>query len=89
MFLINFCFLECRILIIDWDIHHGNGTQRMFQEDKRVLYVSLHRKDIFPYAAEKGPIHGDSCFVGIGKGAGFTVNIAWPKVSCNLKSLTQ
>ena len=32
-----------KILIVDWAIHHGNGTQKMFYEDPRVLYISLHR----------------------------------------------
>ena len=32
-----------RILILDWDVHHGNGTQHMFYDDPKVLYISLHR----------------------------------------------
>ena len=32
-----------RVLILDWDVHHGNGTQHMFYDDPRVLYISLHR----------------------------------------------
>ena len=32
-----------KILIVDWAIHHGNGTQKIFYEDPRVLYISLHR----------------------------------------------
>ena len=32
-----------RILIVDWDVHHGNGTQHMFYDDPKVLYISLHR----------------------------------------------
>jgi acetoin utilization deacetylase AcuC-like enzyme len=34
-----------KILIVDWAIHHGNGTQKMFYEDPRVLYISIHRHD--------------------------------------------
>ena len=34
-----------RVLVVDWDIHHGNGTEHMFYDDPRVLYVSLHRHD--------------------------------------------
>ena len=34
-----------RILIVDWDVHHGNGTQQVFYADPRVLYISLHRHD--------------------------------------------
>lgn len=32
-----------KILIVDWDVHHGNGTQKMFYEDPRVLFFSVHR----------------------------------------------
>ena len=32
-----------RVLILDWDVHHGNGTQHMFFDDHKVLYISLHR----------------------------------------------
>ena len=32
-----------RVLILDWDVHHGNGTQHMFYDDPKVLYISLHR----------------------------------------------
>lgn len=34
-----------RVLILDWDVHHGNGTQHIFEEDPSVLYISLHRYD--------------------------------------------
>ncbi|XP_036596551.1 histone deacetylase 6 isoform X2 [Trichosurus vulpecula] len=64
-----------RILIVDWDIHHGNGTQHMFEEDPSVLYVSLHRYDqgsFFPMTED-----GASSYVGQGQGEGFTVNVAW------------
>ncbi|XP_014285163.1 histone deacetylase 4 isoform X4 [Halyomorpha halys] len=62
-----------RILIIDWDVHHGNGTQQMFYEDRRVLFISLHRHDdgnFFPGTG--GPTE-----CGLGPGLGYTVNIAW------------
>eukprot|EP00947_MAST-08B_sp_MAST-8B-sp1_P002026 g2026.t1 len=61
-----------RILIVDWDIHHGNGTQEMFWNDPRVLYVSLHRYPFYP-----GP-SGDPGRVGSGEGMGFNINVAWP-----------
>ncbi|XP_051823997.1 histone deacetylase 6 [Antechinus flavipes] len=64
-----------RILIVDWDIHHGNGTQHIFEEDPSVLYVSLHRYDhgtFFPMAEDAA-----SKCVGRGRGEGFTVNVAW------------
>ena len=65
-----------RILIVDWDIHHGNGIQRMFEDDPRVMYVSLHRLDFFPLKPEES----DGNVVGTGAGAGYSVNIAWPHV---------
>ena len=58
-----------RILIIDWDVHHGNGTQNAFYEDPRVLYFSTHRYGFFY------PGTGDPAEVGSGKGEGFTVNV--------------
>ncbi|XP_066212385.1 histone deacetylase 6 isoform X1 [Saccopteryx leptura] len=64
-----------RILIVDWDIHHGNGTQHIFEEDPSVLYISLHRYDhgsFFPMGDE-----GTNSQVGRAAGAGFTVNVAW------------
>jgi acetoin utilization deacetylase AcuC-like enzyme len=57
-----------RVAIIDWDIHHGNGTERIFLEDERVLYVSIHQYPHYPGT-------GDANTVGIGKGTGFTLNI--------------
>ncbi|XP_010604661.1 histone deacetylase 6 isoform X3 [Fukomys damarensis] len=64
-----------RILIVDWDIHHGNGTQHIFENDPSVLYVSLHRFDrgtFFPMGNE-----GASSQVGKAAGTGFTVNVTW------------
>ncbi|XP_073456135.1 histone deacetylase 6 isoform X1 [Aquarana catesbeiana] len=64
-----------RVMILDWDIHHGNGTQHIFQEDDSVLYVSIHRYDdgqFFP--ASEDAAHDR---VGVGRGEGFNVNIAW------------
>ncbi|KAJ6499967.1 histone deacetylase clr3 [Mycena vitilis] len=66
-----------RILILDWDVHHGNGTQRAFNEDPSVLYISIHRYergDFYPC----GPFGGlQSC--GEGPGLGYSVNIPWPE----------
>ena len=39
--------------IIDWDVHHGNGTEEIFIEDPSVLYVSLHEQDIYPYTGTR------------------------------------
>jgi acetoin utilization deacetylase AcuC-like enzyme len=57
-----------RILIVDWDVHHGNGTQNSFYEDPRVLYFSTHRYGFYPGT-------GAATEVGKGKGEGFTVNV--------------
>ncbi|XP_052126042.1 histone deacetylase 4 isoform X3 [Frankliniella occidentalis] len=62
-----------RILIVDWDVHHGNGTQQMFYDDPRILYLSIHRHDdgnFFPGTG--GPTE-----CGEGKGLGFNINVAW------------
>lgn len=56
-----------RILIVDWDIHHGNGTQEIFYEDPTVFYFSTHR---WPYYPGTGGV--TEC--GTGKGYGFTLN---------------
>jgi len=58
-----------RILIVDWDVHHGNGTQSSFYEDPRVLYFSVHRYGFFY------PGTGAATEVGKGKGEGFNVNV--------------
>ncbi len=60
-----------RILIVDWDLHHGNGTQHSFYEDPSVLYFSSHQ---FPYY----PGSGNFDQVGTGEGEGFTVNAPFP-----------
>src|SRR3990172_1647770 len=60
-----------RILIIDWDVHHGNGTQDAFYEDPSVLYVSTHQ---FPYYPGSGAMDD----VGASAGEGYTVNIPLP-----------
>jgi acetoin utilization deacetylase AcuC-like enzyme len=60
-----------RVLILDWDVHHGNGTQSIFFERRDVLYVSLHQ---FPFY----PGTGDVTETGAGAGQGFTVNAPLP-----------
>ena len=57
-----------RVLISDWDVHHGNGTQEMFYADPSVLYVSLHQYPFYPGT-------GDADETGRGEGSGFTLNI--------------
>lgn len=62
-----------RILIVDWDVHHGNGIQKMFYENKEVMYISLHRHD----AGNFFPGTGNTREIGAGPGEGFNWNIAW------------
>ena len=57
-----------RILIVDWDVHHGNGTQDMFWDDERVGFFSIHR---FPFY----PGTGDADETGTGRGLGYTLNL--------------
>ncbi len=61
--------------IFDWDIHHGDGTQKHFYEDDQVLFISLHRCDnltFYPYNKEM-----KAEYIGEGKGKYFNVNVAW------------
>jgi histone deacetylase 6 len=60
-----------RVLIVDWDVHHGNGTQKTFEEDPDVLYFSTHQ---FPFYPGTGAI----AEVGRGAARGRTVNVPWP-----------
>ncbi|XP_018542984.1 histone deacetylase 6 isoform X2 [Lates calcarifer] len=64
-----------RVLILDWDVHHGNGTQHMFEDDDSVLYVSLHRYDNGTFFPSSEDAAADR--VGVGRGAGCNVNVAW------------
>jgi acetoin utilization deacetylase AcuC-like enzyme len=57
-----------RVAVVDWDVHHGNGTQEMFWQDPSVLYLSTHQ---FPFY----PGSGDVDEVGEGDGQGYTVNV--------------
>lgn len=75
-FIIN--LLSHRILIVDWDVHHGNGTQNLLERDPGILYISLHRFDdgtFYPGSS------GDPHLVGKGPGEGYNINIAWNYVS--------
>ncbi|OHB88444.1 MAG: hypothetical protein A3D13_06415 [Planctomycetes bacterium RIFCSPHIGHO2_02_FULL_40_12] len=57
-----------RIVIIDWDVHHGNGTQDAFYDDPSVMYFSMHRYPFYPGTGAEEETGKDS-------GAGFTINI--------------
>jgi acetoin utilization deacetylase AcuC-like enzyme len=60
-----------RVIVVDWDVHHGNGTQNMFYHDARLLYVSSHE---FPFYPGTGALDE----VGEGRGRGFTANLPMP-----------
>jgi acetoin utilization deacetylase AcuC-like enzyme len=63
-----------RVLVLDWDVHHGNGTEAIFADDPGVLFVSLHEWPLYPGSGAAG-------FTGIGPGEGFTVNLPVPSGS--------
>ncbi len=60
-----------RVLILDWDVHHGNGTNDIFHADPDVLYVSIHESPLYPGTGPAGD-------VGSGRGEGYTVNLPVP-----------
>jgi len=59
------------VMIIDWDVHHGNSTNHIFHPSRQVLFVSIHQSPLFPFT-------GQASDVGEGEGAGFTVNLPVP-----------
>jgi acetoin utilization deacetylase AcuC-like enzyme len=60
-----------RVLIVDWDVHHGNGTQAIFWDDPSVLYVSTHQSPFYPGTGEAGEVGGEGA-------PGLTVNVPLP-----------
>ncbi|HYS54913.1 MAG TPA: histone deacetylase [Thermoanaerobaculia bacterium] len=61
-----------RVFIFDFDVHHGNGTQHLFEERDDVFYASMHRYPFYPGTGAAGEI-------GVGAGRGFTRNIPFPE----------
>ena len=61
-----------RVMLLDWDVHHGNGSQQIFEDDPRVLYLSLHK-----LTAQFFPGTGEAAEVGVRDGTGYNVNIPW------------
>jgi acetoin utilization deacetylase AcuC-like enzyme len=61
-----------RIAIVDWDVHHGNGTQAAFYDDPSVLTISVHQNNVFP------PESGALSETGEGKGKGYAINVPLP-----------
>lgn len=73
-----------KVAIIDWDVHHGNGTQEIFYEDENVLFISLHRYDkatFYPFRS-----HANYTQCGKAQGEGFNINIPWNTTSKLYKS---
>jgi acetoin utilization deacetylase AcuC-like enzyme len=66
-----------RVAIVDWDVHHGNGTQSAFYDDPSVLTISLHQDGVFPPGS--GPVED----IGEGPGAGYNLNVPLPPGSGN------
>jgi acetoin utilization deacetylase AcuC-like enzyme len=60
-----------RVLIVDWDVHHGNGTAEIFRKRNDVLFASIHQSGLYPGT-------GSIADVGSGDGAGYTINIPVP-----------
>ncbi|XP_056272493.1 polyamine deacetylase HDAC10 isoform X2 [Pseudoliparis swirei] len=67
-----------RVLIVDWDVHHGQGVQYCFEDDPSVLYFSWHRYEHQKFWPQLRDSDYDS--VGKEKGAGFNINVPWNKV---------
>jgi acetoin utilization deacetylase AcuC-like enzyme len=61
-----------RVAVVDWDVHHGNGTQKAFYADPTVLTISIHQDNYYP--ADSGHVHE----VGDGPGEGFNINVPLP-----------
>jgi acetoin utilization deacetylase AcuC-like enzyme len=62
-----------RVLIVDWDVHHGNGTQHIFEDDPSVFYYSSHQMPLYPgtgYASERGQGHGVGATLNVPLAAG-------------------
>ena len=60
-----------KILIVDWDVHHGNGTQNSFYDTDKVFFISIHQSPLYPNT-------GNLLETGVGKGEGYTINIPLP-----------
>ncbi|MEI7434134.1 MAG: histone deacetylase [Methanomicrobiales archaeon] len=68
----SYALLRCdRVAIVDWDVHHGNGTQEIFYDSPEVLYCSIHEAGLFPGT-------GTPDETGSGAGKGFTLNVPLP-----------
>lgn len=66
------CKGSLKVMIVDWDVHHGNGTQKIFYDDTSVLFISVHQAGLFP------PTSGKTREAGEGKNRGLNINIPLP-----------
>nr|GEZ45776.1 histone deacetylase 5 [Tanacetum cinerariifolium] len=76
-----------KILRVDWDVHHGNATQKMFWKDSRVLSFSVHRHvngSFYP-----GGDDGSHTMVGEGPGLGYNINVPWENGHCDEEIILQ
>jgi acetoin utilization deacetylase AcuC-like enzyme len=65
-----------RVAVVDWDVHHGNGTQAIFYDDPSVLTISLHQDGTFPQSRQG--MHGAVTEIGEGAGRGSAINVPLP-----------
>ena len=72
---------RAQVLIVDFDVHHGNGTQDLFYDDPSVLFVDLHEQDVWPGS-------GQIPETGAGRGEGYTINVPLPGIPFFLSSPT-
>jgi acetoin utilization deacetylase AcuC-like enzyme len=70
-----------RVMILDWDVHHGNGTNDIFHSSDEVLFVSIHQSPLYPGT-------GPASDIGAGAGEGFTVNLPVPPRSGDLEFMS-
>ena len=70
-----------RVLILDWDVHHGNGTEAIFADSDRVLYASIHQSPLYPGT-------GSVDYAGEAGGVGYTVNLPVPPGSGSAEFLS-
>ncbi len=66
------------VIPVDYDVHHGNGTQAAFYNDKNTLFISLHQDNNYPQG------EGSVAQIGEGEGRGYNINIPLPPVSSSL-----
>ena len=64
-------------MVLDWDVHHGNGTNDIFYDDDSVLMIDMHEDGVWPGS-------GQLQETGTGRGQGHTINIPMPSVLCHM-----